>query len=63
MTRCDEQLIQQVVAGHLSKVDVLEQMILSGTIQTQNDYDTIARHISYRVVMSEEWIEAGEEQP
>ena len=61
MTQYEEQLIRQVVAGNLSKIDVLEQMIESGTIQTQNDYDTIARHISYRMVMSKEWIEAGKE--
>lgn len=59
MTQYEEQLIRQVVAGHLSKVDVLEQMIASGTIKTVEDYDTIARHISYRVVMAEEWLEAG----
>jgi hypothetical protein len=61
MTQYEEQLIRQVVAGHLSKVDVLEQMIASGTIKTPDDYDTIARHIAYRVVMSKEWIEAGKE--
>jgi hypothetical protein len=61
MTQYEEQLIRQVVAGHISKVDVLDHMVSSGTIKTPDDYDTIARHIAYRVVMSKEWIEAGKE--
>jgi hypothetical protein len=60
MTQYEEQLVKQVVAGNLSKIDVLEQMIASGTIKTAEDYDFWARHIAYRVVMSKEWIEAGQ---
>jgi archaeosine-15-forming tRNA-guanine transglycosylase len=59
MTQYEEQMIRQVVAGNMSKLDVLEQMIASGTIKTTEDYDTIARHIAYRVVMAKEWAEAG----
>lgn len=59
MTQYEKQMIRQVVAGNLSKVDVLDQMVSSGTIKTPNDYDAIARYIAYMVVMSKEWIEAG----
>jgi hypothetical protein len=59
MTQYEEQMIRQVVAGNMSKIDVLNQMIASGTIKTVENYDTIARHISYRVVMAKEWLEAG----
>jgi len=59
MTQYEEQLIRQVVAGNLSKVDVLEYMILSGTIKTQDDYDAMARKIAYRVRIAKTWSESG----
>jgi hypothetical protein len=59
MTQYEEQLIRQVVAGHISKVDVLDYMILSGTIKTPDEYDTIARKIAYRVRIAKTWSESG----
>jgi hypothetical protein len=61
MTQYEEQLIRQVVAGTLSKVDVLDYMILSGTIKTPDEYDAIARKIAYRVRIAKTWTEAGKE--
>ena len=59
MTQCEEQLIRQVVAGNLSKIDVLDYMILSGTIKTPDDYDAVARKIAYQVRIAKTWAEAG----
>ena len=59
MTQCEEKLIRQVVAGNLSKVDVLDYMILSGTIKTPDDYDAVARKIAYQVRIAKIWAESG----
>jgi hypothetical protein len=59
MTQYEEQLIRKVVSGTLSKVDVLDYMILSGTIKTPDEYDTIAREIAYRVRIAKTWSESG----
>ena len=59
MTQCEEKLIRQVIAGNLSKVDVLDYMILSGTIKTPDDYDAVARKIAYQVRIAKTWAEAG----
>ena len=59
MTQCEEQLIRKVVSGTLLKVDVLDYMILSGTIKTPDEYDTIAREIAYRVRIAKTWSESG----
>lgn len=62
MTTYEEQMVRQVVDGNLDKVDVLDQMVQSGTIQTRDDYDKMARNIAYRVVMRSEWDAAAEEK-
>jgi len=53
MTQYEEQLIRQVIAGNLSKVDVLKQMVASGTIKTIEEYDNMAQHIDDRVMKAQ----------
>jgi hypothetical protein len=55
ISKYEEFLIQEVVSGRLDKISVLNQMVESGTIKTADDYDMMARHIAYRIIMAREW--------